>query len=101
MDIHNGVAQKERDIVVVQALHDVALESAGVRQKLGHALDVRALKRHAARHDETDVARAENDDAPADHVALDIKVALCGAGGENAERTTEMWKEIPARSKDR
>jgi hypothetical protein len=24
-----------------------------------------------------------------------------GAGGENAETTTEMWKEIPARSKNR
>ena len=87
MDIHNGVAQKERDIVVVQALHDVALESAGVRQKLGHALDVRALKRHAARHDEADVAAAEDDDLASGHEALKIHEPLRRTGGIDACRT--------------
>ena len=27
-------------------------------------------------------------------------IAYGGAGGENAERTKEMWKDIPARSKN-
>ena len=96
VDIHNGVAQKERDIVVVQALHDVALESAGVRQKLGHALDVRALKRHAARHDETDVAAAEDDDLASGHEALEIYEPLRRTGGVDARRTVAGNVQRPA-----
>ena len=87
LNVRNGVGEIKRNVKVIEALHDVSRQTAGIRHDLDAGEHLRALERHAARHDETDVARAENDDAPADHVALDIKVALCSAGGENACRT--------------
>ena len=81
----------------MQALHDVALESAGVRQKLGHALDVRALERHAARHDEADIAAAENDDLASGQEALKIHEPLRRAGGVDARRAVAGDVQRPAR----
>ena len=87
LNVRNGVGEIKRNVKVIEALHDVSRQTAGIRHDLDAGEHLRALERHAARHDETDVARAENDDAPADHVALNIKVALCSAGGENTCRT--------------
>ena len=97
VDIHDRVAEQQGDAVVVQALHDVALEPAGVRQKLGHAPDVRALERHAARHDEADIAAAEDDDLASGHEALKIHEPLRRAGGVDARRAVAGNVQRPAR----
>ena len=68
----------------MQALHDVPVQTRGIRHQLDAGEHLRALERHTPRHDEADVAGAENDDALSGHVALDVHVALRRTGCENA-----------------
>ena len=87
LNVGNRMGQIKRDVKVVQALHDIARQAA----RIGHDLDagehLGALERHAARHNQADIARTENEHALADHVTLDIQITLRGAGGEHARRT--------------
>ena len=77
----------KRNIVVLQALHNVPVQSVGIRHQLHAGENLRALQRHAARHNQADVTGAEDDDPFADHVAFHIDVALRGARGENTRGT--------------
>ena len=86
LDVHHGVAEFQRDIKVVQALHDVALQPAGIRHQLGHAKHLGALQRHAAGHDQPDIAAAQNDHAAAGQVALHVDQALRRACGKDTRR---------------
>ena len=70
----------------MQALHDVSRQAAGIRHDLHTGEHLGALERHAARHDQADIARAQDEHALADHVALDIEVALRGTRGKYARR---------------
>ena len=53
---------------------------------LEHALHLGAFEGQAAGHDHADVARAEDDEALAGHVAFHVDPALGGAGGVDAGR---------------
>ena len=90
LNVHNGVAELEGDIKVVQALDNVALQTAGIRQQLRHDQHLRALKRHAPRHNEANVAAAENDDSAAGHEALHVDEPLRRTGGINARRSRSV-----------
>ena len=48
------------------------VESARIGHQLADHLDVRTLKGHAARHDKTDIARAEDNDFLAGHIAVNV-----------------------------
>ena len=85
--LDNRVRQAQRNAEIVQTLHDIALEAARIRHDLEHHLDFCAFQRHAARHDESDITRAQNNDFFARHIALDIDKALRRAGGVDARRT--------------
>ena len=84
LDVDDRVAEVERNAEIVEALDDVPLEAAGIRHQLRDGEDLCALERHAAGHDEADVAAAEDDDAAADHAALDVDKALRRPGGVDA-----------------
>ena len=86
LHVHHGVRQLERYAKVIQALHDVALEPAGVRHELRDARHVRALEREPARHDEADVAGAQDHDLAPRQQAVDVYQALRGAGRVHAGR---------------
>ena len=66
----------QRNIVIVQALDDISRQSVGERANLQHRLHLAALQRHAPRHDQPDVAGAEDHDFPAGNIALHIDHAL-------------------------
>lgn len=87
LDVDDGVAEVERNAKIVEALDDIALEAAGIGHQLSNGEDFCALERHAAGHDEADVAAAKDDDAAADHAALDVDKALRRPGGVDARRT--------------
>ena len=71
---------------VLQTLDDVPLQAAGIGHDLRHGVDTGALQRHAAGHDEADVAAAENHHVPAGHKALHIHQTLGRTGGIDARR---------------
>ena len=98
LNVDDGMREVEGDAVIVEALDDVALETAGIGHELGDAEDFRAFERHAARHDEADVAAAQNDDALAGHIAVNIDEALRGAGREDACRAVAGDIERAARA---
>ena len=95
----DGVAVIDGDAEVFEALHDVAFETAGIRHELDDSLDVRALKGHPARHDETDVSAAEDDDAFAHEIALDVahllrharRVYARGTGARKRDRARRAF----------
>ena len=86
LDLRHRVGQIQRDIIIVQALHDVARQTAGIRHHLNAGQHLRALQRHAAGHDKADIARAQNHHAAAHHVALNVQIPLGRARGEYASR---------------
>ncbi len=86
LDVGDGMAQIEGDVVVVQALDDVARESAGIGQDLGHGEDLGSFQSHAACHDQSDVPGAQDHDALAHHEAFHVDEALGGPCGVDAGR---------------
>ena len=92
------VAQVQRDVIVVQALVDVARQTRGGGLGLVHAEHLRALKRQAARHDEPDVAAAEDDAAAGRQLAEQVRKVLRGAGREHARRARAVDKDLLCRA---
>ena len=86
LDIHHRMAQLQGDAEIIQALDNVALQTAGVGHQLCHQQYFGALQRHAPGHDQADVPGAQDDHPAARHVAFHIDQALGGAGGEDAGR---------------
>ena len=84
MDLHHRGGQVQGDIEIVQTLDNVALQTAGIGHDLRHGLDLSALQRHAAGHDEADVAGAEDHHLPPGQIALHVHHALGGAGRPDA-----------------
>ena len=84
VNVDNRGAQFERDVEVVEALDDVSRQSARIGHQLADHLDVRTLKGHAARHDKTDITRAEDNDFLAGHIAVNVDIFLRSTCGENA-----------------
>ena len=55
-DIHNRMTQFQRNIEIIQTLHNVSFQTAGIRHQLCHDLNLCAFQCHASCHDETDVS---------------------------------------------
>ena len=90
--------QVQRNAKVVQAVFHIAAQTVGVRHELVHALDRNPLERAAARHDQPDVARAQNDGARAGFEVLDIDVSLRQAGRKHAGGTAAGDLDFAARA---
>jgi len=61
---------------IMQALDDVAPETVGVRHDLEHPGDLHAFEGQPPRHDQTDVARAEDGHSPSRQVAEQVDELL-------------------------
>ena len=96
LDACDGVREIQRNIKIVQALYDVAGEAAGIGHYLYAGQHLRALQRHAARHDQADIARAEDHHTLAHHVALDVQIALCRARRKHARGAPPRNGDGPA-----
>ena len=86
VDVHHGGGQIQGDVKILQTLHDVALEAAGVGENFRHGVNLRSLQGHAAGHNEANVAAAQNDHIFPGHKALHIHKPLGGSGGVDARR---------------
>ena len=78
------MAQIQGDVIVLQALHDVAVQAGGIGHQLYAGQHLGALQGHAARHDQADIAAAQDDHAAAGHIALEVDKLLRGAGAVDA-----------------
>ena len=87
VDIHHGGGEIQGDVKILQALNDVALQSAGVGEDLRHCVDLGALQGHAPSHNKSDVAASEDHHIFSGHKALHIHQALGGTGGIDTRRT--------------
>ena len=77
------MAEIQRDLIVVKALDDIAVQSVGIGAKLHAGQYFGALQCHAPCHDQPDIAGAEYDHPAADHIAFHIDIALRGPGGKD------------------
>ena len=91
---NDGMRKMERNIIVVQALDDISREAVGERADFQHRLHFAAFQRHAPRHDQADVAGAENHDFLSGNISFHIDHALrrarridaCGPRARNPYR---------------
>ena len=86
VDLDDRGRQVQRNIEVVQALHDVAVEAVGVRHDLEDAGHLDPFQGQAPRHDQPDVARAEDGDTAAGQHAVQVDEALRQPGREDPGR---------------
>ena len=87
LDVNNRMAQLKRYAEIIQTLHNVSLKPAGVRHQLRHELYLCTLEGHPARHNQSDVTGAENDNLSAGHSSFHIYIALRRARRINSRRT--------------
>ena len=85
-NVRNGVGQIQRNIKILQALHNVALQPAGIRHYLYAGQHLGALQGHTPSHNQPNVTGAENDHTLAHHVALHIHIPLGSTGSEHTGR---------------
>lgn len=74
----------QRNIIIVQALYNIAGQTVGERADFQHCLHLAAFKAHAARHDKADIAAAQNNDFVPGDIAFHVNHALCRTGGKYA-----------------
>ena len=86
LNIHDGMGQIQGDVEVLQALHDVAGQAAGIRHDLHAGQYFGTFQRHAAGHDQADVAAAQNEHPFAYQIALHVDIALGRTGGVDTGR---------------
>ena len=84
LNIDHRMTEHERNIIVLEALDDISVEAAGIGHQFHAGQHLGALERHAAGHDEADVAAAEDDHTLAGHIALQVDEFLRRASGEHA-----------------
>ena len=84
LNIHDGMGQIQRDVEVLQTLHDVAGQAAGIRHDLHAGQHFGPFQRHAAGHDQADVAAAEDEHPLAYQITLHVDIALGSTGGVDA-----------------
>ena len=80
------MGQIQRDVEVLQTLHDVAGQAAGIRHDLHAGQHFGPFQRHAAGHDQADVAAAEDEHPLAYQIALHVDIALGRTGGVDTGR---------------
>ena len=93
MQLDNGVAEQQGNVKVVQTLLDIPRKTAGIGHKLANGVNLCALKCHSARHDKSDIARAENYNLFAGHISLDsyklLRRSRAVHAGRSAARNVE------------
>jgi len=87
VDGNNSVAQVQRNLVVLKALHNIALKTIASGKNLEHTKNVAVLKSHTTSHDKTDITRTKDNDVLARKVAINVHKLLCKTGSENTSRT--------------
>ena len=85
-DIHDRMRKLERDPEIIQALHDIALQSARIRHQLRHHMHFRPFQAHPSRHDQANIPRSKDHDISARHEAVDIDQLLRRSRRVNASR---------------
>ena len=81
------MAQQQGNIKILQTLDDIAFEAAGKRHQLQNSFDFRPFETHPPRHNEADIAAAQNDSFFPGHIAFHIDEHLRRAGGIDAGGT--------------
>ena len=92
------MAQFQRDVKIIEALYNIALQPAGVGHQLGHAEDLCPLQRHAPRHDKPDIAAAQDHDPPPGEIPFHVDEPLRRACGKDARRAVARDVQRTARA---
>ena len=90
---HDRRRRMQRNAEIIEALHDIASQTARRGVDLEHAGHARAREREAARHDEADVARTKDHHIAARSTALQVHEVLRRPGREHARRARARRSE--------
>ena len=87
LNIDDCMGKQQRNVKILQALDDISLQTAGIGHQLGNGFDFRTFEGHSARHNQTDIAGAEDYYLFTRKKAFHIDETLGCTGGVNACRT--------------
>ena len=93
------MGEKERDVVVLEALHHIPGEAAGVREDLNYCKHLRTLEGEPPRHDHPDVPGTEDHDPLPDHEVFEVDEMLgspccvdpCGSGPRDPDGSSRAF----------
>ena len=73
----DSTVKPERYFEIIQALNNISLQSSRFVLHFHHHFNMRPLRRHAARHDQTDVSRSQDHDFSAGNQPVPVHKPLC------------------------
>ena len=97
VDIHHGSTELQGNAEIIQTLHDISLQAAGIGHQLRNHLDLRPFQGHTPGHDKADVTGAQDDNFLSRHKSVHIDKALGRPSGINARRTVARDIQRPSR----
>ncbi len=92
------MGQIQRNVIVMQALHNVSVQTGGEGHQFHAGQDLGALERHAAGHDQADITAAQNHNTFTGHKAFQVDELLGCTGCINpgAARTRRAQRSTGA-----
>ena len=97
VDIHHSSTELQGNAEIIQTLHDISLQAAGIGHQLRNHLDLRPFQGHTPGHDKADVTGTQDDEFLSRHKSVHIDKALGRSGGINARRTVARDIQRPSR----
>ena len=98
VNFRHGMAQLQRNIIVVETLYNISLKAAGIWHQLGYHLHLSSLQRHTPCHDKPDITRAQDYNFLSHAVAFYIHQTLGSSRRKNAGRPVTRNIEGPSRA---
>ena len=86
-DVYHCVTQLQRNTIIIQTLHDITFQTAGIWHQLCYHLNLGTLQRHTSRHDQSDISGTQDHNLFTRHSSFHIDVSLCSSCGINTRRT--------------
>lgn len=83
MNFRDGMAQIQRNMIIVQALLQIAPQAAGNRLYFKYGLHMRALQCQPSGHNHANIPGAQYDDFMSHHTIVQIDVRLRRTGGKH------------------
>ena len=92
------MAKLQRDPEIIQALHDISLQTSGIWHQLCHSLNLRTFQSHTSGHDQPDITGSQDHYLFSRHKAFHVYKTLCCSCRINACRTISRNVQCASRS---
>ena len=79
-NVCNSMAQIKRNLIILEALYNVPVETGRIRHDFDTGKDFGALQRHSSGHNQPDIAGTKDDYTLSGHHPFKVDIFLSGSG---------------------